>query len=221
MLYLCPGCLPSACSRCRPVGAEHPCKCQRPVELRSRAPPKPSGSLWGGCKSWGCLSKPLGLGFCESWLSRRIPTPGLMGWKYCKSSPFSVLFWFFSPDVCVFPLPSLAKASGAKAQDPGTPRGRGKQSTLNPQENGDRKQTRRLGGRRKVCLLAAAKGRVSSGRSMDSKRVLWFQFGILSSGPALLLVRHGRDKEGLHSGCTQGSTPSCFQLAGWVSLAPL
>lgn len=122
VLVVCPG----ACSSCRPVGAEHPCKHQQPVELRSRAPPKPSGSLWGGgCKSWGCLSKPLGLGFCESWLSRRIPTPGLMGWKYCKSSPFSVLFWFFSPDVCVFPLPSLAKASGAKAQDPGTPRGRG------------------------------------------------------------------------------------------------
>lgn len=69
----------------------------------------------------------------------------------------------------------------------------------------------------KVCLLAAAKGLLSSGRSMDLKRVLWLQFSILSSGPPLLLVRHGRDKEGLHSGCTQGSTPSCFP-AHWLGL---
>lgn len=60
-----------------------------------------------------------------------------MGWKFCKSSSFSVLFFllfFFPPDVCVFPLLSLAKASSAKAQGLGTPRGRnGEANTLNSQ----------------------------------------------------------------------------------------
>lgn len=81
---------------------------------------------------------------------------------------FVFFFLFFPPDVCVFPLPSLAKASGAKAQEPGTPRGSGKQSTLNPQENRDRKQTLQPGAWRRVRLLAPAKGLLGDLRGLQA-----------------------------------------------------
>lgn len=154
------------------LAAGHSCKCL------SSAPPKPLGSWWqGGYKSWDCCFKPLGLGFCESLLSPRIPTLGLMDLKYCKSSPFSVLFCFFSffpPDVCVFPLLSLAKASSAKAQGPGTPRRRNGEAK-HPQATGQQGQnTNPVVGarRRRVGLPPLAEGWLSSQGFMESSNGL-------------------------------------------------
>lgn len=138
-----------------------------------------------------------------------------------RAALFLFCFTFFPLDVCVFPLPSLAKASSAKAQGPGTPRGRGKQSTLSPQGNGDRKQTRWRGASRRFCLPAPAAGQPSSGRevrALEAGVVAPAQRRVLRSGTG----HRGRGEEGPRSGRTRGSTPSRSQLedSGFSSLSP-
>lgn len=69
----------------------------------------------------------------------------LWAWQYCKSSPFSLLFWVPPPCLCLSSSASGQGESSAKAQEPDTPRRRGKQSTLNQQAKRDRKQSQKLG----------------------------------------------------------------------------
>ena len=104
------------------------------------------GILAGGCKPWSRLSRPLGLSFSEHRLSHRIPTPGLMGWKYCKCSPFSVGFhpppMFVSFHVGLWPrraVPrhkSQAHPEGGGSKAPSTRRNTGMESKHGGRERG-------------------------------------------------------------------------------------
>lgn len=130
---------------------------------------------------------------------------------------------FFPPGVCVFPLPSLAKASDAKAQEPGTPRRTGKQSTLNPQENGNRRQTWQPGARRSVCWLALARW-LCLGRSMDSRQVSWLPIHchVLWSCTDAGSPRERQEESmlGVHTGLNTLPLPSLLVGCPWPRFEP-
>lgn len=138
-----------------------------------------------------------------------------------RAALFLFCFTFFPLDVCVFPLPSLAKASGAKAQGPGTPRGRGEAKHPQPAGKRGQKANALAGGEQEVLLAGPGRGTALLGEGGPCARG---EHRCSSSAPRPPLWHRSpwERRGGSALGAHPGLMPSRSQLedSGFSSLSP-